>query len=172
MNLADIFRGESTGIVNNTRGVNCPNEVSNITYTVSSQENFDPTANYSRIFYQQTLAAAPVLSSQEIVEDQAFRLVSFWSGVDCEAGINEDGEVGERVEPYYVQDCVSGVDGQCNTAAVGVKSFLIGNTVNAYDEPREGTCRSFAFQGDGERLELWRAGAIWMCLAATIAAML
>jgi hypothetical protein len=83
--------------------------------------------------------------------------------MDCEVGIDKDGEVGERVEPYYVQDCISREEGQCNTAAVGVRSILIGNTVNAYEQPREGTCRSFAYEGDGARVGVWGLGVVLGC---------
>lgn len=171
VNLADIYGGESTGIVKDNRGITCvDDELYNITYTISNQDAFDASKNYSQIFYQQTLAAQPFIAGQEIAENQAWRSVNFYSDPDCYEGIDEDAPKTKRVEPYYVHDCVSPDQGQCNTATVGVKSFLIANVVNAYEDPREGTCRDFAVNGDGARVGVRTFGIVAGCVLAMLGA--
>lgn len=92
--------------------------------------------------------------------------MSFWPSADCQTGTGEDDQ------PYYVQDCVSRSEGQCNEAAAGVKSFRVGVTTNASEQAREGTCRSFAVEGKGSNVDVWRVGAVLGCFVVMIEAIL
>jgi hypothetical protein len=150
-NLDELFSGPSNGLVTQNGTAAFPSSnPQNFTYSISNQEAYDPSMNYSRVFYQQSYPEAPSPSDQdELPDDTALRIFHLFSDVDCRSAINQTREVGQRVLPWYGYSCLS--DGQCNEAAINAKSFMIGDSTLRINRGWADTCREFAYEGAGQR---------------------
>ncbi|EGP90822.1 uncharacterized protein MYCGRDRAFT_88619 [Zymoseptoria tritici IPO323] len=100
-NLNEIFQGPNTGVVTqDSTSFPFMDGVSNVTYAVSNQAAFDPTMNYSRIYYEQSYPGSPSRDTQDTFPDNtATRILTLFSDQDCRNAINETGPVGQRVLP-------------------------------------------------------------------------
>lgn len=159
-NLDEVFRGSDSG--NNTftvpTGFTTSGDPSVVHYVLSNREAFDPAANYSHVYYQQSFPVSRSQGSEEndLPDNTAARLFQLYSGQNCENAIEISAPEGQNTRPWYAYSCVS--DGQCNVAAFSVKSFLVGDATTRLNLGWGDKRRDFAYSGNGARL---RGNAGW-----------
>lgn len=97
-------------------------------WSIANAAGFDPSANYSRIWYQQVNITGKVGSGK--VATQFLQLYP-------EYGCSEASDYVAR--PTYGMSCQSGVDGECNSAPHSIASFSVSH--NAFEDG--GKCLDF-----------------------------
>lgn len=123
-NVTQGFRNESLGFTDPTEGMH---------WSVGNSRNFDSTANYSHIRYEQ---ADP---NQPRPGELAMRRVNLYNGENClQTSEVEDGDI----LPWFSWTCQSNEDDDCRTTPYSIGSFRISDA-----EERDGQCYAFALQG-------------------------
>ncbi|CZT22321.1 uncharacterized protein RCC_08190 [Ramularia collo-cygni] len=165
-NLPDLFASNNTlnssGIYNyiGRDGYSIP---TNVSYTLTNAQAWDPTANYSRIRYTQTNG------SEDQRGELAAGMFQTYPGLGCvEEGI-PGLDVNETLNPWIRWSCQSSPGGDCHTVPYRIKSFLWLSSANrAGDEE----CVDAGVYGNaGSRMVVRNGWPIWVAMVGLLALM-
>lgn len=139
-NLHEIFAQNSTiRDRNETPSTPVPQTEQGIWWVIHNPESFDPSANYSHIWYQQVYPGGNVGAGR-----RGERSLSIYNGRDCQ-------QVGDPLQPWLGWSCQTKFGGDCEIVPYSVQSFSINRTDPA-PAGDEFDCWSFAYQGSAARI--------------------